>query len=175
MTQEEAGEHPLVALARATIEAYVRDGKVIRPAKELTPEMEGRAGVFVSLHRQGRLRGCIGTFSPTTTNVAEEVIQNAVSSATQDPRFYPVQAKELADLEINVDVLSAPEPVKDAAELDPRRYGVIVSAGRRRGLLLPDLEGVDTVDEQIDICRQKGGIAPDEPVQLQRFTVHRYR
>jgi hypothetical protein len=174
MTQAEHSEHPLVQLARRTIETYVREHKVIRPPAELTPDMQQRAGAFVSLHRHGQLRGCIGTFSPTQPNVAEEVINNAISSATQDPRFYPVQPSELADLEIKVDVLSEPEPVKDASALDARRYGVIVAAGRRRGLLLPDLEGVDTVEEQIDICRRKGGIGPDEPVQLYRFTVQRY-
>jgi AmmeMemoRadiSam system protein A len=137
--------------------------------------MTEQHGVFVSLHRRGQLRGCIGTFSPTQPNVAQEVIRNAISSSTQDPRFDPVEPHELADLEINVDVLSTPEPIAGEAELDPRRYGVIVSAGRRRGLLLPDLEGVDTVEDQIDICRRKGGIGPNEPVKLQRFTVARYR
>jgi len=168
-------EHPLVQLARATIEAYVREGKVIRPPAELTPEMQQQAGTFVSLHRRGQLRGCIGTFEPTQENVAEEIIHNAISSATQDPRFMPVEPRELADLEINVDVLSTPEPVSDAEELDPKRDGIIVSAGRRRGLLLPDLDGVDTVAQQIDICRHKAGIGPNEPVRLQRFTVKRYK
>lgn len=175
MHTQKTSEHPLVQLARATIDAYVRAGKVIRPPAELSPEMKQQAGAFVSLHRRGQLRGCIGTFAPTQDNVAEEVIHNAISSATQDPRFTPLQPRELADLEINVDVLSTPEPVTDVNELDPRIYGVIVSAGRRRGLLLPDLEGVNTVDDQIDICRRKGGIGPNEPVQLQKFTVARYR
>ena len=175
MSKQTAAQHPLVQLARATIETYVREGRVIGPPAELTPEMKERHGAFVSLHRRGELRGCIGTFSATQDSVAEEVIQNAISSATQDPRFMPVQPHELADLDINVDVLSDPQPVADAKELDPTRYGVIVTAGRRRGLLLPDLEGVDTVEEQIDICRRKGGIEPDEPVKLQKFTVNRYR
>ena len=134
-----------------------------------------QAGTFVSLHRRGQLRGCIGTFGPTQENVAEEIIHNSISSATQDPRFTPVEPRELADLEINVDVLSTPEPVSDLEELDPKRDGIIVSAGRRLGLLLPDLDGVDTVAQQIDICRHKAGIGPNEPVQLQRFTVERYR
>jgi len=164
----------LVQLARAAIEAYVREGRVIRPPAELTEEMKQKAGTFVSLHRHGELRGCIGTFSPVEPNVAQEIISNAISAATCDPRFYPVQPAELADLDISVDVLSPPEPVKDVSELDPRRYGVIVVAGRRRGLLLPDLEGVNTVEEQIDICRRKAGIGPTEPVQLYRFTVQRY-
>lgn len=174
MAKSYGAEHPLVQLARRTIEAYVREGKMIEPPLEMTPEMKEKAGTFVSLHRHGQLRGCIGTFTPVQDNVAEEIIHNAVSSATQDPRFLPVQPHELDDLEISVDVLSTPEPVSDMTELDPRRYGVIVVAGRRRGLLLPDLEGVDTVAEQIDICRRKAGIGPDEPVQIYRFEVRRY-
>jgi AmmeMemoRadiSam system protein A len=175
MTSQQHTEHPLVQLARRTIETYVREGRVIAPPVEPAPEMAERHGVFVSLHREGELRGCIGTFSPSQPNVAQEVIRNAVSSATEDPRFYPLTARELKDLEISVDVLSDPEPVTDVSELDARRYGVIVQAGRRRGLLLPDLDGVDSPAQQIDICRRKGGITPGEPVQLYRFTVSRYR
>lgn len=166
--------HPLVTLARQTIEEYIQHRRRLTPPQELTPEMQAQAGVFVSLHRHGELRGCIGTFYPTTRNVAEEVIQNAISAATRDPRFYPLTPQELADLEISVDVLSTPEPVAGPQDLDPRKYGVIVQAGGRRGLLLPDLEGVDTVEEQIAICRRKAGIGPHEPVQLYRFTVSRY-
>lgn len=168
-------EHPLVQLARTTIENRVRAHKDTPLPADLTPEMKEQAGVFVSLHRHGQLRGCIGTFGPTTDSVAEEVIQNAVSSATRDPRFPPVTPGELGDLEINVDVLTSPELVSDPEVLDPRRYGVIVECGRRRGLLLPDLEGVDSVEQQIDICRQKGGIGPREPVKLYRFEVRRFR
>mgnify|MGYP001150823108 CR=1 FL=1 len=166
-------EHPLVQLARKTIETYVRQGRRIEPPKELTPEMRQRAGAFVSLHRHGELRGCIGTISPTQPNVALEVIQNAISAATRDPRFPPVTAKEL-DLDISVDVLMEPEPVSSMAELDPKRYGVIVESGSRRGLLLPDLEGVDTVEQQVDIARRKAWIGPREPVTLYRFEVVRY-
>jgi AmmeMemoRadiSam system protein A len=120
------------------------------------------------------LRGCIGTFSPTMANVAEEIVTNAISSATRDPRFMPVQPSELHDLEYSVDVLSEPEPVSGVGELDPRKYGVIVECGFRRGLLLPDLEGVDKVQEQIEICRAKAGIAADEPIELYRFRVQRF-
>jgi len=167
--------HPLVKLARETVETYVEEGKVPPPPDELTPEMKEKAGVFVSIHMLGELRGCIGTFEPAAKNVAEEIIQNAISSATGDPRFPPVTPEELKDLEYSVDVLTTPKPVKDKSRLDPKKYGVIVQCGFRRGLLLPDLEGVDTVDYQIDICRQKGGIAPDEPVELYRFEVKRYK
>jgi AmmeMemoRadiSam system protein B/AmmeMemoRadiSam system protein A len=167
--------HPLAQLARNAIETYVKTGKVISPPKKLTPEMKPEAGVFVSLHRFGELRGCIGTFEPVRENVAGEIISNAISSATRDPRFPPVAPEELNDLEYSVDVLTAPKPVRDEKELDPKKYGVIVESGFRRGLLLPDLEGVDTVDEQIDICRQKAGILTDEPINLYSFEVRRYK
>lgn len=166
--------HPLVQLARKTIEAYVGEGKVIDPPDELTPEMRRRAGVFVSLHNKGQLRGCIGTLAPTQANVAQEVIRNAISSATQDPRFPPVRPSELKDLEISVDVLSGPEPVSSLDELDPKRYGVIVQKGFRRGLLLPNLPTVSTVEDQVNIARRKAWIGPEEEVQLFRFTVKRY-
>lgn len=137
--------------------------------------MKERAGVFVSLHKGGSLRGCIGTFSPTTGNVADEVIRNAIESSTRDPRFPPVMENELKELEISVDVLTQPEAVASIADLDPKCYGCIVKSGSRRGLLLPDLEGVDTVDEQIAICRRKAGIGEKEPVELFRFKVRRYK
>lgn len=165
--------HPLVKLAKKTVESYVRSG-TIPNAWDSSPEMSEQAGVFVSIKKQGQLRGCIGTFQPTRPNVAEEVMMNAISSATRDPRFMPVQPNELLELEYSVDVLSEPELVESADQLDPRRYGLIVERGPRRGLLLPDLEGVDTVEQQIDICRQKGFISPDEPVGLYRFEVKRY-
>jgi AmmeMemoRadiSam system protein A len=170
----EQGHHPLVQLAHKTIEAYVREHKTIAPPADLTPEMQQRAGVFVSLHKHGDLRGCIGTFQPTTPSVAQEIIHNAISAATQDPRFPPVHPSELDALEISVDVLTDPEPVQSEAQLDPKRYGVIVQSGWRRGLLLPDLEGVDTVDYQIEIARRKAGIGAREQVQLYRFEVKRY-
>ena len=165
---------PLARLAKETVEAYVKEGKAPRP-EELTPEMKQRAGVFVSIHKLGGLRGCIGTFEPARPNVAEETIANAISSATRDPRFPAITPAELNSLSYSVDVLTAPEPIENQDQLDPRKYGVIVESGFRRGLLLPDLEGVDSVDSQIDICRQKAGIAPREPIKLYRFEVKRYR
>jgi len=166
--------HPLVKLARKTVETYVKEGKTAKAGK-LTPEMKDEAGVFVSIHKFGELRGCIGTFEPTKQNVAGEIIQNAISSSTRDPRFPPVAPEELEHLTYSVDVLTAPEPVANKSQLDPKKYGVIVECGFRRGLLLPDLEGVDTVDYQINICRQKAGIAPNELVKLYRFGVKRYK
>jgi len=169
------GMSPLTRLAKETVETYVTEDKVISPPGELTPEMTEKAGVFVSIHKHGELRGCIGTFEATKDNVAEEIIANAISSATRDPRFPPVAPSELKDLEYSVDVLTRPEPIESKDQLDPKKYGAIVECGWRRGLLLPDLEGVDTVDYQIDICRQKAGIAPDEPIKLYRFEVKRYK
>ena len=167
--------HPVVALAKETVEKYVKEGKKPSPPKALTPEMKEQAGVFVSIHKLGDLRGCIGTFEPQQRNVAGEIIVNAISSAAQDPRFDPITPDELKDLDYSVDVLTRPEPVADKSQFDPKKYGVIVEVGWRRGLLLPDLEGVDSAEEQIDICCQKGGIGPDEPVQLYRFEVKRYK
>ena len=169
------GTSPLAKLAKETVETYVREGKIIEPPKRLTPEMKEKAGVFVSIHKLGGLRGCIGTFEPQEANVAKETITNAVSSATRDPRFPPITPKELKDLDYNVDVLTPPEPIESEDQLDPRKYGCIVECDLRRGLLLPDLEGVDTVDYQISICRQKAGIMPYEPVKLYRFKVKRYK
>lgn len=171
--------HPLVRLAKQTIEGYVKTGKV--PAPDVRPEgleefASLEAGVFVSLKKLGQLRGCIGTFAPTKPSVVEETVANAVSAATRDPRFEPVEAEELVELDISVDVLSAPEAVTDRARLDPKRYGVIVTSGVRRGLLLPDLEGVDTVEGQLNIACMKAGISPDdEGLKIQRFEVKRYR
>jgi AmmeMemoRadiSam system protein A len=167
--------HPLVELARKTVESYVREKRTIEPPKELVLEMQGRAGAFVSLHdSRGNLRGCIGTIEPQQPTVAQEVIQNAVSAATRDPRFPPVQPEELEGLDIKVDVLTEPELIDSMDQLDPKRYGVIVESGWRRGLLLPDLEGVDTVEYQVDIAMRKAGIQPGEPMQLYRFEVKRY-
>jgi hypothetical protein len=174
MQKQRQPKHPLAQLAMQAVESYVRKHVVIKPG-ELAPEMKERAGVFVSLKKHGQLRGCIGTFEPSQASVAEEIIQNAISSASEDPRFSPVGPNELVNLDYSVDVLTHPEEVEDRSQLDAKKYGVIVEAGLRRGLLLPDLEGVDSVDTQISICRQKAGILPAEPVKLYRFEVRRYR
>lgn len=166
--------HPLVQLAKETVEKYIREGLIKSPPEVLTTEMKEKAGVFVSLKKKGKLRGCIGTFSPSTRNVAEEIIQNAISASTRDPRFPSVVKEELNEIDYSVDVLSEPERVKGSEELDPKRYGVIVKKDWRKGLLLPDLEGIDTIEEQISIARQKAGLYPDEEVELWRFEVNRY-
>jgi len=167
--------HPLVKIAKDSVEEFVRHGQVLEKPAVSTPEMDAKAGVFVSLKVRGQLRGCIGTFQPSMENVAEEIIQNAISAATRDPRFFPVGEEELALLEYSVDVLSAPEKISSKQGLDPKKYGVIVKSGGRKGLLLPDLEGVDSADEQVNIASMKAGIAAGEPIELYRFEVKRYR
>lgn len=160
--------HPIVELARRAVEAFVTEDRVIDPAP-LPPDLPGRAGVFVTLRRRGELRGCVGTVEPATGGLAEEVIRSALLAATDDPRFPPVQAEELAQLAYEVSVLAPPEPVAGLAELDPARFGVIVSSGRRRGLLLPGVPGVDSARAQVEVARRKASIAADEPVALERF------
>ena len=167
--------HPLVQLAKDAIRLFVEKRKIMEEPLVPGEEMREKAGVFVSLKKHGELRGCIGTFEPTQPNIAMEVIRNAISAATRDPRFPPVELDELTELSYSVDVLSKPEAVGGSESLDPKRYGVIVESGLRRGLLLPDLEGVDTVEYQLSIARQKAGIGKDEPVKLYRFEVKRYK
>jgi AmmeMemoRadiSam system protein A len=166
-------ESPQVALARRAIEAYVREGRLIEPPRDES-SLSHRAGAFVSLHRGSELRGCIGSVQPSTASLAEEIVAMAVQAATQDPRFPPLTADELADLQISVDVLSDPEPIDGTSELDPARYGVIVSRDWRRGLLLPDLDGVDSPEQQVAIACRKAGISPDEQFDLERFEVERF-
>ncbi len=168
-------EDAYVKLARMTLETFVSTHQIISLPKNLPEEMTSRrAGTFVSLHKDGDLRGCIGTFMPTTDSIAQEIIQNAVSACSRDPRFSPVEVSELEDIEYSVDVLSEPERVFDLKGMDAKKYGVIVENNGRRGLLLPDLEGVDTVQEQIAIAKRKAGITPGEKVNLWRFEVIRH-
>ncbi|MDD5435557.1 MAG: AmmeMemoRadiSam system protein A [Nitrospira sp.] len=167
--------HPLIALAREAIKIYLERGEVLKPPAVLTEEMRERNGVFVSLKINGRLRGCIGTYEPSAPGVAEEVIFNAINAATEDPRFMPVTLSELEHIDISVDILSSPERITSTNDLDPERYGVIVKSGHKRGLLLPDIEGVNSVEQQVGIARSKAGIADDEPIELFRFEVRRYK
>ena len=166
--------HPLVQLAREAIKGYLEKKEIIGPPEELTHEMRERHGVFVCLKMKGRLRGCIGTFDPATPTVAEEIILNAICAATQDPRFMPLTLSEFKDTDVSVDVLTTPEPVISENDLDSKRYGVIVKSSGRCGLLLPNLEGVDTVEQQVGIARAKAGIGENEPVELLRFEIRRY-
>ncbi|MFH0864305.1 MAG: AmmeMemoRadiSam system protein A [Candidatus Gottesmanbacteria bacterium] len=166
-----------IALAKNTIEEYIKNGKVIPVPKNIPQEMiNTQAGTFVSIHtKDGQLRGCIGTFIPCQKCIAQEIIHNALSAATHDPRFLPITKDELPDLTYSVDILSKPVLFPKPYTLNPKKDGLIVSTGDgRRGLLLPDLEGVDTIEQQINICKQKGGIYEDEPVTYQTFTVERH-
>ena len=185
MARRKAAESPWVRLARFSLESYVRGGRRIDPERDLPDDLarampdelrSTRSGVFVSLKKNGNLRGCIGTILPARETLAEEICANAVSAGCRDPRFSPVEPDELDELVYDVDVLSAPERIDGPEQLDPAHFGVIVSASRgRRGLLLPDLDGIDTVEEQIRIAARKGGIDPGEPgVTLERFTVTRH-
>ena len=170
-----SSEDAYVRLARLSLETYIRTGEYAKLPEGLPEEMlNRRAGVFVSLKKNGELRGCIGTISPVTGSVAEEIVRNAVSAGTEDPRFPEVRESELDDLVYSVDVLSEPEPIKSMEELDVKRYGVIVAKGRRRGLLLPNLEGINDPETQVSIAKQKAGIRRDEDVSLERFEVVRH-
>ena len=162
-------------LARQSLEHIIKTGNKLPVPNDLQDDLlNQRAGVFVSIHKNGKLRGCIGTIAPTTPSVAEEIIQNAISAGLSDDRFGPVNAEELPFLVYKVDVLSAPESIPDSSLLDVKRYGVIVTSGFKRGLLLPNLDGIDTVEEQISIARQKAGISPGEVISLERFEVIRH-
>lgn len=176
LATRKANEDPWLKLARRSLETYVKTSQRLTSLPEDLPtEMTTQqAGAFVSLHKNGQLRGCIGTIAPTCENLAWEIVQNAISACSRDPRFSPVRPNELDELEYSVDVLGAPEPVDSPAALDPKTYGVIVSCGGRRGLLLPDLDGVDSVEAQLSIALQKGGIRENEPYKIERFKVVRH-
>lgn len=168
-------ENEYVALARLSLEHYVKTRQYLEPPAGLPEELiNKKAGVFVSLKLDGQLRGCIGTITPTTECIADEIIRNAVSAGVRDPRFLPVEEQELENLVYSVDVLGEAEVVDSISELDPKRYGVIVSSRGRRALLLPNLEGIDTSEEQVNIALRKGGILPNEKYELARFEVVRY-
>lgn len=168
-------EDAYVQLARKTIESYIRTGNLISLPEKLPKEMyRQRAGVFVSIKKEGRLRGCIGTLQATQPSVAEEILHNAISASVNDPRFSPIELDELDRLTISVDVLGDMEKIESPDQLDVKRYGVVVSSGRKRGLLLPNLDGVDTIGDQIAIAKRKAGISPEEKVQLERFEVVRH-
>ena len=167
--------HKIVRLAMDAVEAFVESGKVISPEEAPEELLKTRAGAFVTLKQGGQLRGCIGTIGPTKATLAQEIIANAIAAATEDPRFSQVEPEELTQLTYSVDVLGEPEAIDSLSQLDPERFGVIVKSGRRRGLLLPNLEGVDSAQRQVAIAKSKAGIGPEEDVELFRFQVVRYR
>lgn len=164
-----------VRLAREAINAWVSRKEIASVPAEFPVEWTKRkAGAFVSIKKHGGLRGCIGTITASQSNLVDEIIRNARLACSEDPRFPPVSKEELSDLEINVDILGDAESIHSVEELDVQRYGVIVRAGWRCGLLLPALEGVDTPQQQLKIALQKGGIQAQEPYDLERFEVIRY-
>ncbi len=186
--------HPLILLTKLAIENYLKKGKIISSLNDLPEEfLTKRAGTFVTIEKDGELRGCIGTYLPTRINIVEEIIRNAIAAATEDCRFGPIEKEELPYLSYTVYILSEPELVKNIKELDPKKFGVIVktmpitfSQGTdvvfnghfvaKTGLLLPDLEGVDTTEKQLSIACQKGGIDPErEKIFIYRFTVGKYQ
>ncbi len=173
MESRRAAESIPVKWARLVLESQLTDSPTPELPQAMEPLLHDRAGVFVSLKKHGQLRGCIGTFLPVYHNLAEEIRNNALAAGLKDPRFSPVEASELPALVYSVDILAQPEP-SNKEDLDPKRYGVIVSSGSKRGLLLPDLEGVETVDQQLEIALQKAGILPGAQYSIERFEVKRF-
>lgn len=169
--------NPLVFLAKSAVEIFIKEGGIIDLPEDLPKEFSGiKAGTFVTIKKNGELRGCIGTYLPTKENIAEEIIYNAIAAATEDYRFGPIREKELSELSYAVYILSEPELIDDVSKLDPKKFGVIVKTVGKTGLLLPDLEGVDTAEQQLSIACQKGRIdSTKEKILIYRFTVERYK
>ncbi|GJL77930.1 MAG: hypothetical protein NPINA01_09190 [Nitrospinaceae bacterium] len=170
----ETNPHPYVALALQSVSHYLEHGVPLPCPKDLTQDLQEPKGVFVSIKNGPRLRGCIGNLTPAHDNLAVEIIHNAISAASRDPRFYPVSQEELSRLTFSVDVLTPLERIDDVSQLDCKKYGVELKAGEKQGVLLPDLEGVDTVAKQLKICRKKAGMTENEPCEMYRFEVKRY-
>ena len=166
----------MISTEEIIIEEYISTGNILEiPSNTQEELLNNKAGVFVSIHKFGSLRGCIGTIMPTTNSIAQEIITNAISASTKDPRFPKIEKEELDYLEINVDVLGEPEDIDSEEQLNVKEYGVIVTSGYKRGLLLPDLDGVDTVEDQISIAMKKADIKPNEKYTLERFEVIRHK
>ena len=170
-------EDPYVRLARKSLEQYILYGKVIDIYNEnlLKDMIENQAGVFVIIKQDAQLRGCLGTTEPIRKNIAEEIVYNAIGAGTRDPRFFPVKREELDSLKYCVDVIKEPEPVQSIDQLDVKRYGIIVSCDLRTGILLPNLEGINTPKEQVSIALEKAGIREVEPYSIKRFEVIRHQ
>ncbi len=167
--------HPYVQLAFQSVRHYLEHGVPLPCPENLTDDLLQTKGAFVTIKNGLELRGCIGELIPTHENLAIEIIKNAVSAASRDPRFSPISKDEITDLTFSVDVLAPLEKVADVSELDCKKFGLIVTSGDKQGVLLPDLEGIDTVAEQLRICLKKGGIDASEAYEMQRFEVERYR
>lgn len=164
-------------LARETVETYIKERKIPKAPRSLQNVEIKKAGAFVSIKALNKdLRGCIGTIMATKNTLIEEIMQNAISAATTDPRFSPIQRSELTNLVYSVDVLHPFVLIDSILELDPQKYGIIAvsKVSGKQALLLPMLEGVDTVDEQIDICRKKAGMPASDDLTIYKFKVNRY-
>jgi len=164
-------------LVKKAIEIYILDGKTLDVPQKLSAEFKKKAGVFVTIYNRKELRGCIGTYQPTKQNLAKEIIDNAVSAVTNDWRFSPITKEELAELSYEVSVLEKPEQIEDIRELDPKKFGIIVQGinGRKSALLLPNLDGLDTIEKQLSACCQKAGISPtQEQIVIFRFKTEKY-
>jgi len=162
-------------LARRAVEKYIVSGQEADFEEEELPEiLKKEAGVFVTLKKNNQLRGCMGTFRPVQKNAAYEIISNAMTAAENDPRFPEVQKEELNEILISVDILSEPEEVRDISELDPKKYGILVKGGHQTGLLLPDLDGIETAEKQLNVAKRKAGLREDTEVEIYRFTVSRF-
>ncbi len=168
-------QHPYVSLAQESIHHYLNYSEKLSCPNPLSKDLESRSGAFVSIKKLKQLRGCIGTLEPCEPNLAMEIIENALKAALHDPRFSPVTPEELQDLTYSIDVVRPLEKISDVSELDPDIYGLVVRNNGKQGVLLPDLEGVNSTEEQIQICRAKGKIPGDEPVEMYRFKVDRFR
>ena len=163
-----------VTLAVRAVRHYLATGSILSCPEDLPDELKIQAGAFVSIKKHKRLRGCIGSILPQSNRLAEEIIQNAISAATRDPRFPPIRPQELPELDFSVDVLTQPEKIKSKSALDCKRYGIIIKNREKQGVLLPNLEGIESVEEQIRICRKKAGLKPDDPIDIYRFESKRY-
>ncbi len=168
-------QHPYVSLAQESIHHYLHQREKLSCPNPLTKDLKSRSGAFVSIKKLKQLRGCIGTLEPCEPNLAMEIIENALKAALHDPRFSPIIAEELQDLTYSIDVVRPLEKISDVSELDPDVFGLVVRSNGKQGVLLPDLEGVDSTEEQIQICRAKGKIHDDEPIEMYRFRVERFR
>lgn len=166
--------HPTVKLALEAVRYFLNTGKPLPYPQNLSKEFHEGSAVFVSIKKDHKLRGCVGSITPQTKSLGSEIIRNAVSAATKDPRFPPISKLELANLTFSVDVLTPLESVKEISELDPKKYGLVIRQGSKSGLLLPDLDGVKTVERQVEICKNKAGIAQSESVTMFRFQVNRH-
>lgn len=164
-----------VKIAKKSLEYFLREGKIMPVPEDIEGELLEKAGVFVSIKKKGKLRGCIGTVEPIRSNFAEEIIHNAVKAGVNDPRFQPVKLEEIPELDFSVDVLLSPEPVEDLSQLNPKEFGIIVKKGPRKGLLLPDLEGIETVQDQLAAALRKANIDPSDDYTIQKFRVKRLK